>query len=404
MSATSEIAIGATVVCADGELGKLTDVVVNPVRRRLTHIVVEERGVAGQSRMVPVELIVETTRDTVRLSCTRAEAARLPEFYATRYVPASSPEAEPTIQQWQTDMALGAEAYGPYGYSGYYTPYATWPGGDVPITEERVPPGEASFHRGTTVVTKDDVEVGTVEEFVIDPHDDAITHFVVRLGHLRMAREVALPVSTVASATPLSVTLKLSRAEIERLPAISVRRHYEWSSGSAGEVELVTLVFATPDGAKHALAGAKERVSAGQLPKMDAATLTKSARGKVSSHQEHDMSGGRGAVLGAIAGGAVSLLAGPIGPVAGAVAGGAVGGLAARAVDTGVPNRYVADLGRALQPGTSALVVLIQPSAADDLVRSLEPFGGTLLRQLLTDDMIHMLTAPPAELRRSGSS
>ncbi|HEY7117967.1 MAG TPA: PRC-barrel domain-containing protein, partial [Tepidisphaeraceae bacterium] len=303
MNATSEIAIGAKVMCADGELGNLTDVIVHPVRRRITHVVVEERHGLGRALMVPVEHIAETARDAVRLSCTLAEAAKLPEFYATRYVPMSSPEAQPAIEAWQTDMALRA------GSDGYYSPYVTWPGGDVPVTEERVPPGEVAFHRGTGVSANDGQEVGTVEEFVVDPGDDAITHFVVRLGHLRGAREVALPVSTVASASPGMVRLTLSQEEIERLPAISARRHYQWSSGSAGEVELVTLVFSAPKTAGQALASVKEHVSAGRLPKVDTATLTKTSGGKVSSRQEHDMSGGRGAVLGAIAGGAVSLLA-----------------------------------------------------------------------------------------------
>jgi uncharacterized membrane protein len=364
------------------------------VRRRLTHVVVGAEGETPRSLMVPVERIDQTTRDVVRLSCTLAEAADLPEFYATRYVPASAPEAQPAIEAWQVDMSRGA-AY--EGYYGYYSPYVTWPGGEVPVTEERVPPGHLSFHRGTIVEAAGGDELGTVAEFVLDPRDDTITHFVLRLGLLAGAREVALPVSIVASASPETVRLKLSRDAVERLPAISARRHYQWASGSTGEVELVTLVFRTLEQAGQALTAVKVRAAAGELPKFDAAVLTKSPRGRVSSRQQHDVSGGRGAVMGAIAGGAVSLLAGPIGPVVGAVAGGAIGGLTAQAVDRGVPDRYLKDLGHALQPGSSALIVLIPPGSADAVVRCLEPLGGTVLRQLLTDEMIRALTTRPGE-------
>jgi uncharacterized membrane protein/uncharacterized protein YrrD len=400
MTQSREIAIGATVVCSDGEFGKLTDVIVNPVRRRLTHVVVQERGGAARSLVVPVEQIgdFEASRQTVRLRCTLAEAAKLPEFYATHYVPSTAPEAQPTIQAWERDMTLAA------GYGAYYSPYVAWEGDDVPVTEEQVPPGELSFHRGTSVAAKDGGDVGSVEEFVIDSRDDTITHFVVRLGHLLGAREVALPVSTVASATSETVTLKLSREELERLPAIPVRRHYQWASGSTGEVELVALVFPTPERAQQALDAAKERVSAGRLSQIDAAVLTKSAAGKVSYREEHDVSGGRGAALGAIVGGVTGLLAGPVGVAIGAAAGGAVGGATGRWHDTGVPDRYLEDLGRALQPGSSALVVLVHPASVDALIQATERLGGTVLRQLLTDDMIARLTkAPLAEPRESAA-
>jgi uncharacterized membrane protein len=211
-------------------------------------------------------------------------------------------------------------------------------------------------------------------------------------------------VSTVASAGTETVTLKLSREEVERLPAIPVRRHYQWASDSTGEVELVALVFPTPDRAEQALTLAKERVSGGKLSPIDAAVLTKSANGKVSYRQEHDVSGGRGAAVGAIAGSVTGLLGGPVGVVIGAAAGGAIGGATGRWVDTGVPDRYLDDLGRALQPGGSALVVLVHPVSVDALVQALEPLGGTVLRQLLTDDMIAQLTSQPARIDPQASA
>jgi uncharacterized membrane protein/uncharacterized protein YrrD len=392
MNQRREIAVGAKVVCTDGDMGKLTEVIVNPVLRRLTHVVVEERGGEARSLMVPVEQIAETSRDTVRLKCKLAEAAKLPEFYATRYIPSNSPEAQPVIQEWESEMTLGL------GYDPYYSPYVAWAGDEVPVTEEQVPSGALTFYRGTSVAAKGGEEIGSVQEFVINPRDETITHFVVRLGHLASAREVALPVSTIASAGTETVTLKLSREEVERLPAIPVRRHYQWASDSTGEVELVALVFATPDRAEQALALAKERVSGGKLSPIDAAVLTKSANGKVSYRQEHDVSGGRGAAVGAIAGSVTGLLGGPVGVVIGAAAGSAVGGATGRWVDTGVPDRYLDDLGRALQPGSSALVVLVHPVSADALVQAMEPLGGTVLRQLLTDDMIAQLTNQPARI------
>jgi uncharacterized membrane protein/sporulation protein YlmC with PRC-barrel domain len=390
MSGIQEIAPGARVEGTDGELGRLTNVVVDPVRRRLTHIVVEGKGVGPNAVMVPVKHVAGATRGTVRLDCSKADVSEMKEFYATRYVSPDSPEAQPVIQAWESNANMAFSA----GYPMYYQPYVL-PDGGIPVTDESVPPGETAFFRGSRVQTSDGKDVGSIEEFVVAPQDETITHFVVRMGHLLTAREVALPVSAVAATTGGDVTLTLSQAEVERLPALPVRRHYEWTSQSPGTTELVSFVFAAPDGAAKALKVVGERVAANHLPRMEAAVLTRDASGRLRTHQEHDVSAGRGALVGAVVGGLLTLVAGPLGPIAGAAAGGAIGGAGAGAVDRGVPDRYLRDLGRDLQPGTSSLVLLVHPAAVNALVEALQPLGGTVLRQLLTDEMIRGLTPPP---------
>jgi uncharacterized membrane protein len=90
-----------------------------------------------------------------------------------------------------------------------------------------------------------------------------------------------------------------------------------------------------------------------------------------------------------------SLDAGPVGLAAGHAGGGVAGGVVGRVVDRGVPDRYVRDLGRALRPGTSALVVLVERGSEETLLEVLRPLGGSLLRLALTDEMVTRLTAPP---------
>ena len=65
--------IGADAVCADGVCGKVTRVVVDPVARALTHLVVEPRHWPGLGRLVPLNLVDAATPTEVRLRCTRAE-------------------------------------------------------------------------------------------------------------------------------------------------------------------------------------------------------------------------------------------------------------------------------------------------------------------------------------------
>jgi uncharacterized membrane protein len=63
-------------------------------------------------------------------------------------------------------------------------------------------------------------------------------------------------------------------------------------------------------------------------------------------------------------------------------------------VDRGIPDRYVRDLGRALKPGSSALVVLVPKDGEAALVEKLAPLDGKVLHLALTDEMIARLTAP----------
>ena len=119
-----QLPIDARVHGTDGELGRLTDVIINPARRTLTHVVVAEDDLAGREFLVPVEHIVQTDRETVRLDCSRDDLRRFQEFYATRYVSPESPEAQPVIQApWESNVDLAFLSSGPYPM--YYPPSRT---------------------------------------------------------------------------------------------------------------------------------------------------------------------------------------------------------------------------------------------------------------------------------------
>ena len=78
MSETTDFTIGSKVVCSDGACGELRRVVVNPVTRTLTHLVVEPRFQQGTGRLVPIDL-VESAGHEVRLHCSMSEFHALEE-------------------------------------------------------------------------------------------------------------------------------------------------------------------------------------------------------------------------------------------------------------------------------------------------------------------------------------
>jgi uncharacterized membrane protein len=91
---------------------------------------------------------------------------------------------------------------------------------------------------------------------------------------------------------------------------------------------------------------------------IDAAVVKRDTNNKLHIHETADVTGGRGAAVGGVFGGVLGLIAGPGGLVVGAALGAVIGGAAAKVFDTGIPHKRLEEIGKALQPGSAALVVL----------------------------------------------
>jgi hypothetical protein len=58
----TEIPMNATVECTDGPCGQSAQLIVNPISRKVTHLVVEDEHLTnGSSRLVPTEYISDAT-------------------------------------------------------------------------------------------------------------------------------------------------------------------------------------------------------------------------------------------------------------------------------------------------------------------------------------------------------
>ncbi|MBO0732216.1 MAG: DUF1269 domain-containing protein [Acidimicrobiaceae bacterium] len=378
-----ELPVDAKVVCNDGDAGWLTDLVVDPATRSVSHVVVRENTGDGREFLVPQERVTESSRDEVHLDCSRAELAAFPEFTTTEYVPASSPEAQPLVAAWEME----AMQYS-YGYEPIYLPKIR-PDEMVPIERHHVPAGQLAFQRGAPVQSGDDQQLGEVVTLIVSPEDGKISHFVLRMGDLGKAREVILPLSAVDHAATGTVVLKLTQAQVEQLPAVPPGGKYTPADSNRDKLQLISIVFDETAEADRAVDLAR-----GVNKQMSMAVVRKGYDGKITSQERGDLSTRGGVVAGAVIGGALTVLGGPLGLVAASAVGGAAGGAVGHFVDRGIPDRYVRDLGRALRKGSSALVVLVPKDGEEALLEKLAPLDGRVLRLALTDDMIARLTAP----------
>ena len=125
--------------------------------------------------------------------------------------------------------------------------------------------------------------------------------------------------------------------------------------------KLLAGSFSTPDGGSRA-AGAV----AGAFPDRvgNAAVLYVKPDGDVKFVEAKDWGAGRGALLG----GAIGIIGGPIG----ILAGGGIGALAAKLRDSGFKNEELEKLGASLQPDGSAVVLEIGADVVDKAQRLIE--------------------------------
>lgn len=133
----------------------------------------------------------------------------------------------------------------------------------------------------------------------------------------------------------------------------------------------------------------------GALQLKDAVTVTKQPDGKVHVTETIDPSPGKAAVSGGVWLGLLGLVVGgPVGWLAGIGIGAGAGAVAAKVVDLGVPDEWVDWFKEAVEPGTSAVVVLadhVHVRALADEARRFQ--GAELLYTSLTPSAMDQLEA-----------
>jgi sporulation protein YlmC with PRC-barrel domain len=211
MTEATQFTIGAEVSCSDGVCGEVSRVVVDPVARALTHLVVHPKHGGGLDRLVPLDLVDAATGE-VRLRCTSAEFDKLDAAEETWFLP------------------------GGRGYTGYDEGQAlSWPyygmgmGGmglgmmeTVPqtVTTDTVPLGEVDVRRGDQVHATDG-DIGRVQGLVIDPRDHHVTHVLLQEGHLWGRKEVAIPIGAVTRVDD-GIRLNISKQAVQDLPPVDI--------------------------------------------------------------------------------------------------------------------------------------------------------------------------------------
>ncbi len=224
MTDTAAYAIGAHVSCSDGACGKLNRVVLDPVARVLTHLVVQPRATIERARLVPLELVDSVFQGEIHLRCTLAEFHALEDAEETHFLTEGDPElgygADEMLAWPYYGLGTGA---GMTGVGGLGVAGAGLVGVPASVTTDRIPVGELDVRRGEPVHASDG-HVGSLQGLVIDPRDHHVTHLLLQEGHLWGKKQVAIPIGAVTHVDVDDIRLNLTRAQIRDLPPVDLDR------------------------------------------------------------------------------------------------------------------------------------------------------------------------------------
>jgi hypothetical protein len=199
----------------DGMSGTLADVVIDPGKRAVTHVVVRAGEPDPTARLVPLELVSggENPGDAVSLTCNAEEFARLESVQGYAYLPVDERPAPDS--QW--DVGVEDVVMMPSYQGADLGVYTAEIDPNVGVTYDRVPKGEVEIRRSSVVVSSDGNDVGTVQGVVLD--GGTIGEVLVERGHLWWKRTVPVPIESVATLETNAIGLGLTKGEFAKLPS-----------------------------------------------------------------------------------------------------------------------------------------------------------------------------------------
>ena len=218
MTEPTQFTIGAEARCSDGVCGEVTRVVVDPVARAVTDLVVEPRHERGLGRLVPLRLLAPSAGE-IRLDCTVAEFQQLDHAEETHFLsdetgyPGYGPGQALSWPYYPAGLAMGG--LGMVGGAGIGMASAA-----PPVTYDTLPLGEVAVRRGQPVHATDG-EIGRVQGLIITAHAHHVSHVLLQEGHLWGRKQVAIPIRAVIGVAD-GIQLNITKDQVKDLPPVDL--------------------------------------------------------------------------------------------------------------------------------------------------------------------------------------
>jgi sporulation protein YlmC with PRC-barrel domain len=239
------------------EVGHVHRAIVDPRTNEVTDLVIGTGGFLGRDVRLPIAEIerADLDGDAIRLTLTRADVEKLPEYQPTEYVTPASGWLYPGAYRftgcggfvWPTTFA----------YDAGMAPHAA---ADIAVAAAT---GDPSIEKGACVFDRDGADIGVVDDLRFDPTNGALGGFVVRLGGplrtlLPGGRTVEVAIGQVESVGDGEIVLRVGKAELvgggvdptaDPSGPVEPRATATNPWGSQGPIELVQVGMTVVDAA-----------------------------------------------------------------------------------------------------------------------------------------------------------
>ncbi|MCP4166007.1 MAG: DUF1269 domain-containing protein [Chloroflexi bacterium] len=149
--------------------------------------------------------------------------------------------------------------------------------------------------------------------------------------------------------------------------------------------ELIVLAYKGEDTANQALEELDRLQKLELIQLEDAAVVVKNQKGKVKVKQTLEKKyTGASAVWGGFWGLLIGLLF--LNPLLWGLIGAAMGALFSKGADLGIDNKFMKEVGDSMEPGDSALFMLVVKATKDKVIPELQKYGGTVYQTSLSNE------------------
>jgi uncharacterized membrane protein len=154
--------------------------------------------------------------------------------------------------------------------------------------------------------------------------------------------------------------------------------------GSSAVYNILAFTFAGQDTARETLDDVKASGALEGYEIVAQAWVSQNEQGNVHIHEPGR--GGVGATIGAVGGGLLALIGGPVGVLALAASGATIGGVAGH-LHRLIPKEDLDEIGEALKPDSSAFLLLLEDKYSEAVVKSMSGYKANVVTLTVGDEL-----------------
>jgi uncharacterized protein YrrD len=211
---------GAEIFSSQGEkLGTLERVIIDPGTKEVTHLVIGKGFLFTTNKIVAMDMVNPELQENISLLSPKQNLDEFQDFEETHYVnldQGDTPERDVEASYW----------YPPTNAAWWRTDlYTTYPAMPLFVrkTKQNIPEGTIAVEEGAKVISRDDKHVGNIEQVIVDPQDNRVTHFVISEG-LLFKEQKLIPVVWISTIDEHEVRLSVDADLMDRLPGYQPTR------------------------------------------------------------------------------------------------------------------------------------------------------------------------------------